>query len=304
MSFLFLVAALQAAPPVIDPILDPTEARQGAVEREIARPRNDSSTQGADAMERSSRLLDCLRLAESDSQTALAAGARWLLEGGGIEAELCVGAGHEAAQQWAEAEQAYLRAGDLAAVEDDQRRGAIQVSAGRMALARGEPALAKTRFDEVLGATGLPAEFRGFTLLERARAHVALGDGNGAQADLIEAQRLLPNESAAWLLSATLARRQGDLDAASDFIDRALELDQSDPAILLEAGNIAIRLNAIEVAREAWGMAQAADPAGADGQAAARNLERLDAMLASGPTVPVDLPETTNDEATSEEPES
>ncbi|NNC72335.1 MAG: hypothetical protein HKN78_05600, partial [Sphingomonadaceae bacterium] len=140
--------------------------------------------------------------------------------------------------------------------------------------------------------TAIPAEFRGFTLLERARTHVALDDGNAAQADLIAAQRLLPNEPSAWLLSATLARRQGDLDAAGDFIDRALELDQRDPAILLEAGNIAIRLNAFNVAREAWGLASEIAPASEAGRAAARNVVRLDEMLADEATVPVELPES------------
>ncbi len=278
---LFL-AAMQVAPPVIDPVLDPAEARAGedapAQERVVPEP--------SAVPEASRRLLRCLAM--DDPQAAIAEGARWLLEDGGIEAELCVGVGYEGAGQWAEAEQAYLRAAALAETQDDARRPAILASAARMALARGEAEEAKTRFDQVLSEDGFGDAVRGGVLMDRARAHMMLGDGNAAQLDLVAAQALLPNAPAVWLLSATLARRQGNLDTAGDFIDRALELDRTDPATLLEAGNIAIRMNAVGVARQAWGQAAQNDPEGQAGQAATRNIEQLDGLLASGPTAPVE----------------
>lgn len=267
---------MQAAPPPIDPILIP--------------PREE--TQGESAVAASGqRLLNCVRLAGSDPAAAIAEGARWALIDGGIEAELCLGVGYENSSNWGSAELAYMRAHGLAAASEDTRATAILANAGRMALRNGDAAAARERFGAVLADPGLSDTVRGNVLIERAQAHVAQEDGDAAQTDLIAAQALLPNDSAVWLLSATLARRQGDFDTAGDFIDRALELDQTDPANLLEAGNIAIGLNAYEIAQQAWSRAAAADPDGPSGQAATRNLERLAALLAADPGVPVELPE-------------
>ncbi|QLC25569.1 hypothetical protein HFP57_11425 [Parasphingopyxis algicola] len=278
MSLFVFLAALQAAPPPVDPVLIPPR-EESAVETESA------------AMARAQRLLNCMRLADSDPNAAIAEGARWALTDGGIEAELCLGVGYENTADWDAAERAYLRAHDLAEAVEDTRRIGILANAGRVALRKGDAAAAKTRFDTVLADPDLSDDVRGNILLERAQAHVGLNDGNAAQADLIAAQALLPNDNAVWLLSATLARRQGDLDAAGDFIDRALELDQNDAATLLEAGNIAIGLNAYDIAEQAWTRAAAVDPDGVPGQAAARYLERLAALLAEEPGVPVELPD-------------
>lgn len=279
MNSLLIIAALQLAPPVIDPILIP--------------PREEDQTERqSPAMASAARLLSCMRLAASDPAAAIAEGARWAVTDGGIEAELCLGVGYENSSDWEAAERAYMRAHGLADVADDTRATGILANAGRMALRRGDPSAARDRFGIVLADPGLSDTVRGNVLIERTQAHVALEDGDAAQADLIAAQALLPNDSSVWLLSATLARRQGDLDAAGDFIDRALELDQSDPANLLEAGNIAIGLNAYDIAQQAWTRAAAADPDGPSGQAATRNLERLAALVAEGSTVPVELPET------------
>ncbi|WP_299321811.1 tetratricopeptide repeat protein [Parasphingopyxis sp.] len=291
MSFALFLAAFQAAPPPVDPILIPPreEAQQG-----------DQTL----AMASAQRLLNCMRLAESDPGAAIAEGARWALTDGGIEAELCLGVGHEYSGDWDSAETAYLRAHGLAESADDTRAIGILANAARMTLRKGDAATARTRFDTVLADTELSDEVRGNVLLERAQAHVELENGTAAQTDLIAAQALLPNDSIVWLLSATLARRQGDFDTAGDFIDRALELDQTDPAILLEAGNIAIGLNAYAIAREAWGQAVAAEPESPAGQTAARNIERLDALLAAAPGVPVELPEADDVEPASSAPDA
>ena len=275
---------MQLAPPPIDPILIP--------------PREEAQTQGGSPASASAqRLLNCVRLAGSDPAAAIAEGARWALIDGGIEAELCLGVGYENSSNWDSAESAYMRAHGLAAAAEDTRSTAILANAGRMALRKGDPAAARDRFATVLADPGLSDTVRGNVLIERAQAHVALEDGDAAQTDLIAAQALLPNDSSVWLLSATLARRQGDFDTAGDFIDRALELDQTDPANLLEAGNIAIGLNAYDIAQQAWTRAAAADPDGPSGQAATRNLERLAALLAEDPGVPVELPDGVVEEA-------
>lgn len=265
---------MQAVPLPADPISPREEAE--AVPRDLA------SAQ---------RLLDCIRLAERDATAAVAEGARWALTDSGIEAELCLGAGYEYRGDWASAESAYMRAHSIAESVEETRATGILAHAGRMAMRKGDAAMARSRFDAVLVDRELSDDVRGNVLLERARANVELEDGTAAQADLVAARALLPNDSIVWLLSATLARRQGDFDTAGDFIDRALELDRTDPAILFEAGNIAIGLNAHGIARRAWTRAVTAGPDSPAGQTAARNIERLDALLAEAPTAPVEMPE-------------
>ena len=277
MSFILFLAAMQAAPPPVDPILIP--------------PRGPEPEDQSLALAEAQRLLNCMQLAQQDPAAAIAEGARWALTDNGVEAHLCLGVGYENDGEWARAEQSYMQAHARAEATNDTRQIGILVNAGRMALADGNAETARSRFDTALASDQLGESERGHVLLERAQVHVVLDDGTAAQTDLIAAQALMPNDKLVWLLSATLARRQGNFDEAGDFIDRALELDQSDPAILLEAGNIAIGLNAYGVAEQAWGRASAADPDGPAGQAARRNLERLNAFLSDGPTVPVELPD-------------
>ncbi|MBC7985888.1 MAG: hypothetical protein H7X93_04355, partial [Sphingomonadaceae bacterium] len=190
---------------------------------------------------------------------------------------------------WAEAAAAFGRAADHARGAQDPALPMLLGQAGNASLAAGDAAAAKTRFDEALGVATITPNQRGQTLIDRARAHVQLGDGNAAQADLIQAQALVPSEPMVWLFSATLARIQNDLDAAGEFIDHALELDREHAAINLEAGNIAYRMNAPDIARQAWVKASANDPEGAAGEAARANLAQLDAQMAEN--VPVDVRE-------------
>lgn len=274
---------MQAAPPVIDPILEP---RREPREQTEAAP-----TPRATADAGRARLAACAQLSQSDPASAIAEGARWLVEDGGADAEQCLGLGYAADGQWDQARGAFMRAAEGLAA-DDIRRPALLGQAANAALAGGDAAAARTALDTVLAYPALDANARGEALLDRARALVALGDGPAAQTDLTAAQALLPNDPLVWLFSATLARRQGELDAAGDFIDRALELDQENPAALLEAGNIAIRLNAFDIAREAWTRAAASDAESAEGQAATRNLAQLAEILADEANIAVTLPET------------
>ncbi|MCA1748059.1 MAG: tetratricopeptide repeat protein [Parasphingopyxis sp.] len=276
MSFLLFAAMLQAAPPVIDPILEPRRDESRGAERAPA------------PAQANRRLGHCAELSASEPEAAIAEGARWLLENGGVDAEQCLGIGYAAAERWDEAVGAFDRG---AASASAGRRLALMAQAGNALLASGDAEAARSRFDTLLAVETLGETARGEALVDRARALVALGDGPAAQADLTAAQALLPNDPLVWLLSATLARRQGELEAAGDFIDRALELDEENPASLLEAGNIAIGLNAYGVAREAWSRALALEPDGDAGQAAARNLARLAEMTGDEGSVPVELPE-------------
>jgi tetratricopeptide (TPR) repeat protein len=273
---------MQLAPPPVDPILIPPRDSGGFERNDASVPRD--------------RLASCLMLAMRDASAAISEGARWLLDDGGLEAELCLAVGYSENSDWESASGAFERALVLAEEVGDSRLSGILGGAANAALMNGDAALARTHLDRVLADETLNGEARSGALLDRANVHVALGDGAAAQADLLAVQALRPNDSEVWLLSATLARRQGDLDAAGDLIDRALELDRNNAFILLEAGNIAIRNNAYGVARQAWEEALAADPDGQAGQAATRNLARLAALVSTGPTVPVEMPDLPDSE--------
>ena len=77
-----------------------------------------------------------------------------------------------------------------------------------------------------------------------------------------------------WLLSATLARRLGNLESAQAQIEAAAGLAPGDPAIGLEAGVIAALAGSDEAARKSWNSVVALAP---DGR---RGNERATAYLA------------------------
>ena len=263
---------MQVAPPVIDPILEP---RREAREQAEAAPAPRASIDPARA-----RLAACAQLSQSDPASAIAEGARWLVEDGGAEAEQCLGLGYAADGQWDQARGAFLRAAESLAA-DDVRRPALLGQAANAALAGGDAAAARTALDAVLAYPGLDAGERGEALLDRARALVALGDGPAAQADLTTAQTLLPNDPLVWLFSATLARRQDDLSAAATYIAEAARLAPTDPAVMLEAGNIAVLSGREAAARANWQSVVAAAPQSAEADSARANLSQLTAADAS-----------------------
>src|SRR3546814_5880141 len=115
---------------------------------------------------------------------------------------------------------------------------------------------------------------KGEVHLDRARALVALNDGGGARASLDIALEQVPQDPLAWLLSATLARRSGEMKLAQAHIARAVQLSPDDASVALEEGNIAILTAHEDIARSAWQRAvklAADEPAG---RAAADNLSR------------------------------
>jgi Flp pilus assembly protein TadD len=77
---------------------------------------------------------------------------------------------------------------------------------------------------------------------------------------LTEARSKAPQHLDAWLLSATLARRQGDLVQAKDFIATAATLAPQDQDVALEAGVVAILSGDEEGARRNWLLVQSLAP--------------------------------------------
>jgi len=87
----------------------------------------------------------------------------------------------------------------------------------------------------------------------------------------------VPADPLAWLLSATLARRAGDLPRAQTDIAEAMKRAPDDASVALEAGNIAVLSGSDAAARTAWEAAVKASPDSPAGKAAADALKRLGA---------------------------
>ena len=71
-------------------------------------------------------------------------------------------------------------------------------------------------------------------------------------AALAQAREAEPDNAQAWLLSATLSRRQNKLIEAQAQIEKAAQLSPRDPEIGLEAGVIAVLAGNEGAARHSW----------------------------------------------------
>ena len=143
-------------------------------------------------------------------------------------------------QRWESAEQAFLAARTDTLPENAVQRARLAAMAGNSALAdaRYENALADLGMASVDASNAQDAMLSGDLEVDRSRALVALGRTGEAKAALERARRDSPLNADGWLLSATLARRDGDLAAAQTYISTAAGLDPKNPLIGLEAGVI------------------------------------------------------------------
>ena len=114
---------------------------------------------------------------------------------------------------------------------------------------------------------------RGEAYLDRARAQVAVNDLAAARSDLDEALKLVPRDPMAWLLSATLARRQKDVGRARKDIAEAARLAPQEAPIAYEEGNVAMLAGNMEQAKAAWTRAATLAPKSDAGQAATMALK-------------------------------
>ena len=123
--------------------------------------------------------------------------------------------------------------------------------------------------------TGLDARQRGGIQIDRARALVALDRPDEAAEALADARVSAPGNHQAWLLSATLSRRQGRLVEAQSQIEKAAELFPVDPEIGLEAGVIAMLAGREDAARKSWESAIRAGPGTPAAKTAQGYLDQL-----------------------------
>jgi tetratricopeptide (TPR) repeat protein len=182
----------------------------------------------------------CLATAQSDPAKARALAAEWVARTKGTQratGQHCLGVAAGNASDWAAAATAFLAAREGAS--EPRFRARMGALAGTALLAQDKPAEALAALDAAKSEASGDATLGGEIAQERAVALVALKREGEAAASLAEARALAPGDANAWLLSATLARRQNDLAGAQAQIEKAASLDPRDPAIGLEAGVIA-----------------------------------------------------------------
>lgn len=224
----------------------------------------------SDAAEK--RFEACAALTKSDPEKALAEANAWRV-GGGLPARMCLGLAYVALERWGPAAITFEQAATEAEIQRDGRAANLWVQAGNAALAGEDPAKARGYFNRALALPVLAGEMRGEVHLDRARAGVAIGDLAAARADLDEAVKLVPRDPMAWLLSATLARRQDDAARAQKDIAEATRLAPQEAPIAYEEGNIAALAGNMEKAKAAWTRAATGDPKSDAGQAATMALK-------------------------------
>lgn len=154
--------------------------------------------------------------------------------------------------EWAEAAPMFLAAREDAGQADQRAR--LAALAGNASLAAQDPAgaLAALELARSDAAQGSDGKLRAAIAMDSARALVALKRPTDAANALTDARNFDPGNAEAWLLSATLSRRQADLSAAQGQIEKAAGLSPVDPEIGLEAGVIAMLLGQSEAARKSW----------------------------------------------------
>ena len=232
------------------------------------------------------RLLVCLDKARTDPTTAIAEAGQWLGEAAGARdsyPQQCLGLAYTALSRWRAAEQAFLAARDALPADAHFRRAQLGAMAGNAALAENRGAAALV----ALNAAAHDAEAAGDDALQavmhvdRARALILQADEAEAGAALERARALDPQSPYAFLLSATLARRQGKLAEAQAFIETAAALAPGYPEIGLEAGVIAMLGGREDAAEASWRSVLEVEPGGEAAATARGYLAQLD-----GPAAP------------------
>jgi tetratricopeptide (TPR) repeat protein len=222
----------------------------------------------------------CMDKARTDPTSAISEASEWL---SGVSTEdgsypqQCLGMAYTALLRWEAAERAFLAAREAAPQAAHFRRAQLAAMAGNAALAEGRGEAALAGLDLAAGdaeASGDKA-LQAITQVDRARALVLQGDTMEAGAALASARSLDPQSPYAWLLSATLSRRLGNLDEAQAHIESAAALAPEYPEIGLEAGVIAMLRGKEAAAVESWRSVIRLEPNGDAAIAARGYLEQV-----------------------------
>jgi tetratricopeptide (TPR) repeat protein len=224
------------------------------------------------------RYMHCVDLAKSDPQAAAAEADKWGTSGGGALARQCLGIAYSDQSKFDLAAGAFEDAAHAALQTHDEHAADFWAQAGNAWLAAGNVGRARAALDSALAAGTLTGVDHGEALLDHARVLVAAGQLTSARADLDKALTEVPDDSLAWLLSATLARRMGDLPRAQKDITEAHNRVGDEPQVELEAGNIAAAQGDAAAAQAAWTKVIAAAPDSDAGRAARAALAQFGAV--------------------------
>ena len=241
----------------------------------------------AAAVAEPSRLQQCLDLAMQRPSDGIDMAEAWLSAAKTMseraQAKQCKAMGLTRIDGWGEAATLFLSARDDTPVNEPGERARLGALGGNALLVTGDVAGALTALDLAHPEAHMAgdAKLNGVIQIDRARALVALGRTDEAAAALEEARAELPDNPQAWLLSATLSRRQGRLVDAQKQIERAADLLPIDPEIGLEAGVIAVLSGRDEAARKSWQSVIKAAPNSAAAKTAQGYLDQLGPAAAS-----------------------
>ena len=227
---------------------------------------------------------ECLKQAVTDAPSAVTQASEWAQKGGGYLARACHGYALATDFKFDLAVPLLTEAAQGAEAKKDDRAARFWAQAGNAAIAVGEMDVALDSLNKALAATALVAAERADIEIDRARALVILNQNAEAEAALTTARGLASENATAWLLSATLARRESKLPDALGFIQTAAALAPRDPAVALEAGNIAIAAGDDASARKQWEQVLAIAPNSRQATSAKAQL----AALGPSPAPPVD----------------
>lgn len=227
------------------------------------------------------RLTVCQAQARQDPAAAILTASEWEKESTGADLTLprqCLGLAYVSLLRWEAAELSFLSAREALNHGDPAARARLAAMAGNAALAgnRAQAALTDLEAAQADAATAANPAFAGEIAADRARALVALGRTADAATALEQARRDAPQLTSAWLLSATLARRGGDLAHAQSHIATAAALAPQDPAVGLEAGVIAVLDGRDNAARATWQSVLAAAPTSPEAETARGYLKQLE----------------------------
>lgn len=227
------------------------------------------------------RLTACQTQARRDPPGAILTASEWEGEATGPErsfARQCLGHAYVSVLRWDAAERAFLSARADRLENEPLSRARLAAMAGNAALADGRHLAAMDDFNlaSADALAGGNVALAGEIAADRARAMVGLGRLQDAADALEIARRDAPQLAAAWLLSATLARRVGDLPSAQGYIETAAALAPTEPAIGLEGGVIAALAGQDDAARKSWQSVLAAAPDSAEAETAKSYLAQLD----------------------------
>lgn len=225
---------------------------------------------------------ECLTLARTDAASAVMDASLWSQQGGGYLAKACQGIALASDFRFAEAIPVLTEAAQGADAKADSRAARFWAQAGNAAIADNKPAEALIALDKALASPAPNNAERADIEVDRGRTLVALNRPDDGAKALASARTLGPENGAAWLLSATLARRMEKLPDALSYIQTAASLLPRDPAVALEAGNIAIAAGDEAAARKQWEQVIAIAPTSRQANSAQGQL----AALSGSPTTP------------------